>query len=114
MKSISFRDFPSGPVVKNPPSSAADAGSIPGRGTKIPRAAGQLSPRATTTELVCLHERAREPQTTERKPSRHNWREARMPQRERNPSRPRTVTKRSLMPQQRSHVPQIRRDAAKK
>ena len=40
-----MRDFPGGPVVKNPPSNAGDSGSIPGRGTKIP------SPRATTTEL---------------------------------------------------------------
>ena len=38
------RDFPGGPVVKKPPSNAGDAGSIPGRGTKIPHAAGQLSP----------------------------------------------------------------------
>ena len=30
-------------MVKNPPSKAVDAGSIPGRGTKIPHAAGQLS-----------------------------------------------------------------------
>ena len=36
-------DFPGGPVVKNLPSDAGDAGSIPGRGTKIPHAAGQLS-----------------------------------------------------------------------
>ena len=35
-------------VVKNQPSHAEDAGSIPGRGTKIPRAVGQLSPDATT------------------------------------------------------------------
>ena len=44
------RDFPGGPVVKNPPSKARDAGSIPGRGTKIPQTAGQLSPRASTRE----------------------------------------------------------------
>ena len=31
-------------MVKNPPSNAGDAGSIPGRGTKIPHPAGQLSP----------------------------------------------------------------------
>ena len=42
--------WPGGPVVKNPPSNAGDAGSIPGQGTKIPHAAGQPSPRATTTE----------------------------------------------------------------
>ena len=58
-------DFPGGPVVKNPPSNAADTGSISGRGTKIPHAMGQLSPRATTTELVHLNERSRVPQTTE-------------------------------------------------
>ena len=43
-------DFPGGPVVKNPPSNAGDAGLIPGRGTRIPHASGQLSPQATTTE----------------------------------------------------------------
>ena len=47
------RDFPGGPLVKNPPSNAGDAHSIPGQGTKIPHAAGHLSPRATTTEFVC-------------------------------------------------------------
>ena len=41
-----YWDFPGGPVVKSPPSNAEDVGSIPGRGTKIPHAAGQLSPRA--------------------------------------------------------------------
>ena len=46
----SWGDFTSGPVVKNLPSNAGDAGLIPGQGTKIPRAAGQLSLRATTTE----------------------------------------------------------------
>ena len=40
------RDFPGGPVVKNPPSNAGDVGSIPGRGTKIPHAVGQLNPCA--------------------------------------------------------------------
>ena len=33
------RDFPGSPVVKNLPCFAEDAGSIPGRGTKIPHAA---------------------------------------------------------------------------
>ena len=32
------RDFPGGPVVKNPPSNAGDVGSIPGQGTKMPHA----------------------------------------------------------------------------
>ena len=44
------RDFPGGPVVKNPPYNAGDVGSIPGQGIKIPHAAGQLSSRAATTE----------------------------------------------------------------
>ena len=42
-------------MVKNPPSKAGDAGSIPSWGTKIPHAGGQLSPRATTTELLHLN-----------------------------------------------------------
>ena len=46
-------DFPGGPVVKNP-SNAGDAGSIPGQGTKMPHAMGQLSPRTTATALTCL------------------------------------------------------------
>ena len=48
-------DFPGGPVVKNPPSNAGDLGLIPGLGTKIPHASGQLSSRATTTELASLN-----------------------------------------------------------
>ena len=51
-KCIISRDFPGGRVVKNLPYSAGDAGSIPGLETKIPRGVGQLSPRATTTELA--------------------------------------------------------------
>ena len=43
-------DVPGGPVVKNLPSTAGDAGLIPGQGTRIPDAAGQLSPCTTTTE----------------------------------------------------------------
>ena len=71
-------------MVKNLHSNAGDVGSIPGRGTKIPHAAGQLSPHATTIELVRLNEGTRVLQTTEstrfgarvpqleRKPARHN------------------------------------------
>ena len=55
-----LQDFLGGPVVKNLPSNAGDTGLICGWGTKIPHAAGQLSPRATTTEPV--HSRARKPQ----------------------------------------------------
>ena len=36
-----------GPVVKNPPCNAGDVGSIPGQGTKIPHAMGQLRPTQT-------------------------------------------------------------------
>ena len=45
-----YRDFPGGPVVENLPSNAGDVGSIPGQGTKIPYASGQLNPSATTRE----------------------------------------------------------------
>ena len=44
------RDFPGGPVVKNPPSTAGDVGSISDGGTNIPRALWQLSPRTMTSE----------------------------------------------------------------
>ena len=37
-------------MVKNLPCSVGDMGSIPGRETKMPQAAGQLIPQATTTE----------------------------------------------------------------
>ena len=39
--------FPGGP-----PSKAGDAGLIPGWGTKIPYAAGQLNPRAANEDLA--------------------------------------------------------------
>ena len=39
-------DFPHGTVVKNSPSNAGDVGLIPGCGTKILHAMGQLSPCA--------------------------------------------------------------------
>ena len=35
-------DFPGASVVKNPPCNARDMGSIPGWGTKIPHAEGQV------------------------------------------------------------------------
>ena len=49
------REFPGGPVVKNLLSNAGNTGSIPGQGTKIPHATGQLSLCATTTELSGLN-----------------------------------------------------------
>ena len=54
-------DFRGGPVGKNPPSNAGDAGSIPGQGGKIPQAAGQLSLSTATAEPV-PSERAHMPQ----------------------------------------------------
>ena len=74
-----------GPVTKNPPSNSGGMGSIPGWGTKIPHAMGQLSPRTTTTENLGP--------STRKKPEGCN--------------------ERSHMLQQRSHMPQLRPDAAK-
>ena len=37
------RNFPGGPVVKNPPANAGNTGSIPGQRTKIPHTLGQLA-----------------------------------------------------------------------
>ena len=51
------RDFPGGPVVKNPPSNAGDVPSVPGQGTKIPRAGGQFSLCTTTREAWMLQRR---------------------------------------------------------
>ena len=45
-------------MVENPSCNARDAGSIPGRGTKIPHVVGQLSPRATTRGPASLNERS--------------------------------------------------------
>ena len=44
------RDFPGGPVVKNLPCNVGDIVLIPGGGTKIPHALGQLSLCTATTE----------------------------------------------------------------
>ena len=55
-------DIPGSQVVKNPPANAEDVGLIPGPGTKIPHAMGQLSLCATTTEPTCCRSsRALEP-----------------------------------------------------
>ena len=45
-----WRDFPGGPVVKNPRYNSGDTGLIPGQGLKIPHTAEQLSPGAASTE----------------------------------------------------------------
>ena len=51
IKKFTSRNFPGGLVVKNLPSNAGDVSSIPGQGTKIPHAVGQLSP--CTLEPAC-------------------------------------------------------------
>ena len=43
-------DFPCSPAVKNLPSNAEDACSVPGQGIKIPHTMGQLHPQAATRE----------------------------------------------------------------
>ena len=48
------REFPGGPVVKNPPSNAGDVGSIPGRGTKIPTCLGATKPEHLNQREACL------------------------------------------------------------
>ena len=54
-------DFPGGPVVKNLPSNAGDAISIPGLGTKIPLAVGQLSLCVTTRDSMCCKQDPMQP-----------------------------------------------------
>ena len=80
-------------MVKNLPYNAGDTGSIPGRGTKIPHAAGQLSQRPATTELGHLNERAQVPRTTE-------------------PTRPGACTPQQKIPHALTKILQLRPDAA--
>ena len=60
-------DFTGGPVVKNPPCNAGDAGSIPGRGTKVPHAVEQLSLHVTLLSLRALEPRCHTPEPTRHK-----------------------------------------------
>ena len=53
-KDDNSRDFPAGPVVKNLPCNAGDTGSVPGQGTKIPYATGQLSLCVAASEPMSL------------------------------------------------------------
>ena len=46
-------DFPDGSEVKNWPCNTGDVGTIPGQGTKMPHAAGQLSPSASHNYWAC-------------------------------------------------------------
>ena len=92
-------------MVKNPPYNAGDVGLIPGRGTKIPHAAGQLSPCATTRAHVLqttepTRPGACAPQLEKRKLAQHN-------------EEPVRHNERPCMPQQRSRVPQLRPSTAK-
>ena len=50
IKTLTAGDVPGGPVVKNPPSSAGDNGSIPGQETRIPPITGQLKLHPSTRE----------------------------------------------------------------
>ena len=56
-------DFPGGPMVRNPPCSAGEAGSIPGLGTKISHAVEQLR----------LHARIESAYVTEKEPHVTQW-----------------------------------------
>ena len=51
------KDFPGGPVVKNPPSSSGVVGPIPRWGTNIPHAMGQLNLCVTTRESAHCNKR---------------------------------------------------------
>ena len=53
-----LKDFPGGPVVKNPPASAGDMGSIP----ELRRFHRPRGTSARVPQLLSLHSRAREPQ----------------------------------------------------
>ena len=61
------RDFPGGPVVKNLPSNAGDAGWIPGWGTKIPHARGQLSHTLQLVEPMSCNEDPVKPKARKRR-----------------------------------------------
>ena len=64
-------DFPCGLGVKDLPSNAGNAGSVPGLGRKTPQAVGQLRPCATPTEPTCSGaRRAQETHLLRQKPRR--------------------------------------------
>ena len=91
-------DFPGGSAVKNPSCNARDASSVPGQGTKIPHATGQLRPHAPSREPMCPG--ARVPQLERENP--HEKREKTSTTREKTAHR-----------NERAHVPQLRPNAAK-
>ena len=47
-----YWDLPGSPVVKTPPSNAGGAGSIPGRGAKIPHTSGPKNQKHKTEALL--------------------------------------------------------------
>ena len=59
-------DFPGGTVVKNLSCNAGDTCSIPGKVSKIPHAAGQLSLRIITGESEQHNKKAHMPQVKTR------------------------------------------------
>ena len=61
-KEYLLRDVPDGPVVKNPPCNAGDAGLIPDWGSTIPYASEQLSLSAASTEPTCSKAHTPEPE----------------------------------------------------
>ena len=70
-----MRNFPGGPVVKNPPSNAGDETSIPGSGTKIPHATRKESPCTTTRESPHTSTRSL---STREAPALCNWRKPKL------------------------------------
>ena len=81
----SLMGLPWRPVVKNPPSNAEDVGLIPGWGTKIPHAAGQLSLCAATTEPTCSRAQAPQLESLRATTTEPTCSAARVPQLERSP-----------------------------
>ena len=57
LKLEAVQAFPGGPVLRNLPFNAGDTGSIPGGGTKIPHAEGQLTSCASAAESSSCNER---------------------------------------------------------
>ena len=57
IKTLHLGDFPGGPVFKNLPCDAGDAGSIPSGGVKIPHAAEHISPHITTRKACVTQPR---------------------------------------------------------
>ena len=70
-KKLISRDFPGGPVIKNPPpSNAGDVGLIPGQGTKILHVLGQLHLHATARKSPHRNEDPEQSKTNKREKER--------------------------------------------